>query len=360
MLKTVDMIYQTMFAEIGQRAIDDAWTLDFPPTGRFVKVKVRDRQYWYFDQSDGEGGQKRKYVGPAEDPEISKRVEDFSRTKTDYRIRRRLVSSLTRDGGLLAADRTSGSIVETLAAAGLFRLRAVLVGTLAFGTYSGLLGVRIPSAAIMTGDADFAQDYAISAEVMDSLPPILELLQSADPTFRAVPTLDRAETTAFANGEGYRVEFLTTNRGKDEYLDKPADMPALGGASAQPLRFMDFLIREPVRTVLLYGAGVSVLVPDPARYAVHKLIIASRRHAHSALKRDKDIMQAGILVEALLQTKRSPDLAIAYIEAWERGPAWEEAIKIGAAMLPGERKDSLRECLEAGGRATGEKAVLPF
>lgn len=163
MLKTVDLIYQTMLAEIGQRAMDDAWTLDFPPIGRFVKVTVKEREYWYFDQSDGEGGQKRKYVGPAEDPEISKRVEDFSRTKSDYRIRRRLVSSLTRDGGLLAADRTSGLIVETLAAAGLFRLRTVLVGTLAFGTYSGLLGVRMPSAAIMTGDADFAQDYAISA-----------------------------------------------------------------------------------------------------------------------------------------------------------------------------------------------------
>ncbi len=251
-------------------------------------------------------------------------------------------------------------IVETLAAAGLFRLRTVLVGTLAFGTYSGLLGVRMPSAAIMTGDADFAQYYAISAEVMDSLPPILELLQSADPTFRAVPTFDGGATTAFVNGEGYRVEFLTTNRGKDEYLDKPADMPALGGASAQPLRFMDFLIREPVRAVLLYGAGVSVLVPDPARYAVHKLIIASRRHARSALKRDKDLVQAAILVEALLQTKRSPDLAMAYVEAWKRGPASQEAIEIGAAMLSVEHKDRLRECLEAGGRETGEKAILPF
>ncbi|MBP1885023.1 hypothetical protein J2Z50_003313 [Ensifer mexicanus] len=118
------------------------WTLGFPPTGRFVKVRVKDRDYWYFDQPDGEGGQKRKYVGPVEDPEITKRVEDFSTIKTDYRTRRRLVSSLTRDGGLVAADRSSGVIVEALAAAGLFRLRAVLVGTLAFGAYSGLLGVR--------------------------------------------------------------------------------------------------------------------------------------------------------------------------------------------------------------------------
>ncbi|MBD9375696.1 hypothetical protein IB238_24135 [Rhizobium sp. ARZ01] len=359
-MRRIDMMYQTMLAEIGQRALDDAWNLDFPPTGRFVRVRVKDRDYWYFDQPDGDGGQARKYVGPADDPEIAKRVEDFSRTKTDYRTRRRLVSSLTRDGGLQPTDRASGEIVEALAAAGLFRLRAVLVGTLAFGTYSGVLGVRLPSTAMMTGDADFAQDYAISAGVMDSLPPILDLLQTMDPTFRAVPNLAGADTTAFVNKEGYRVEFLTTNRGKDEYLDKPADMPALGGASAQPLRFMDFLIREPVRTVLLYGAGVSVLVPDPARYAIHKLIVASRRHADSVLKRDKDIMQAGILTEAMLETRQSADLASAYIEAWERGPAWQEAIRAGAAMLPGERKDNLRECLYTGSRGIGEKAVLPF
>jgi len=34
-------------------------------------------------------------------------------------------------------------------------------------------------AAILTGDADIAQDYAISREVEDSLPPIVELLQGS-------------------------------------------------------------------------------------------------------------------------------------------------------------------------------------
>nr|WP_234886901.1 GSU2403 family nucleotidyltransferase fold protein [Sinorhizobium terangae] len=50
-------------------------------------------------------------------------------------------------------------------------------------------------------------------------------------------------------------------------------MPALGGASALPLRFMDFLIRESVRTVFLYGAGCHGAGPRPVRYAVHKLIV---------------------------------------------------------------------------------------
>ncbi len=39
-------------------------------------------------------------------------------------------------------------------------------------------------------------------------------------------------------------------------------MPSLGGAVAEPLRFLDFLIHEPVRAVLLYKGGIPVLVPE--------------------------------------------------------------------------------------------------
>ena len=77
-------------------------------------------------------------------------------------------------------------------------------------------------------------------------------------------------------------------------------MPALGGASADSLRLLDFLIRDPLRTMLLHKSGVPVTVPDPSRFAVHKLIVASRRHTdgQSAVKRAKDIRQAALLFEA--------------------------------------------------------------
>ncbi len=77
--------------------------------------------------------------------------------------------------------------MEALASGGFFRLRGVLIGTAAFQTYAGLLGVRLPAAAVLTGDADIAQDYAISREVEDMLPPIVDLLQNVDPSFRPVP-----------------------------------------------------------------------------------------------------------------------------------------------------------------------------
>ncbi len=212
-------------------------------------------------------------------------------------------------------------------------------------------------AAILTGDADIAQDYAISREVEDSLPPIVELLQGVDASFRPVPHRSgSAASSAFQNADGYRVEFLTSNRGSDDYIDQPAKMPALGGASADPLRFLDFLIREPVRTMLLHRSGVPVVVPDPSRYAVHKLIVASRRHTdgQGPAKQEKDIRQAALLFEALQQTRRSADLAFVYNEAWERGPAWQEGIRTGAGMLPAQDAERFSAVLIEGAKKSAK------
>lgn len=73
---------------------------------------------------------------------------------------------------------------------------------MAFSTYAGMIDVRLPSSAIQTSDADFRQDFAISAGVEDSLPPVLEILQTVDPDFRAVPHhADRATVVAFQNAK---------------------------------------------------------------------------------------------------------------------------------------------------------------
>jgi hypothetical protein len=179
-------MYQTMLAELGQRSFDAA-DGRLSPEGRFTPVTVKGRKSWYFDIADSKGGRTRRYVGSADDPDIAERVAAHKSDKDDLRARRRIVSSLTREGGMIAANALTGDFVEALAAGSLFRLRSVLIGTVAFQTYSSMLGIRLHMAAILTGDEDIAQDYAVSCEVADSLPPILDLLQGIDPSFRAVP-----------------------------------------------------------------------------------------------------------------------------------------------------------------------------
>ncbi|MEY9560167.1 nucleotidyltransferase family protein [Sinorhizobium fredii] len=346
-MKEIDISYRTMFAELTQRSLDAQFAADFPLEGWFVTVTVKNRDYWYFDLPTPEGKDKRSYVGPASDEAITERVKAHKEIKDNIRERRRMVSTLRR-AGLPGPDPFAGDVTKALADAGLFRLRAVLIGSVAFSTYAGMLGVRLPSSAMQTGDADFAQDFAISAGVQDSLPPILEILQSVDSEFRAVPhQADKAKVVAFQNAKGYRVEFLTGNRGSDEYTGKPSPMPALGGASAENLRFLDYLIYEPIRTVLLFREGVNVLVPAPERYAVHKLIVASRRLTDTLgrVKSDKDLTQASLLFEALIETRHDYELADAWGEAWERGDSWKEGLCNGLLRLPDKGVKALAKAL---------------
>lgn len=358
-MEQIDLTYRTMYAELVQRSLDASFDAAFPMTGNFVRVPVKGRDYWYFEDRYAE--KKRRYVGPATDPEIANRVEAFGRGKEQYRGRRKLVSTLTREARLAAPERLSGDIVEALERAGLFRLRAVLVGTVAFQVYSAYLGVRLPVAIMQTGDADFAQFHSIASEVEDEIPSILEVLRSVDATFRAIPhRSDGRFTSQYINAASYLVEFLTPNRGSDDHADKPTRMPALGDTAAQPLRFMDFLIHEPVRAVMLHGDGIPVLVPAPERYAVHKLIVASQRQtgAMGFAKRDKDLRQATQLMEALAAARQLRELADAFVEVWERGERWREAIIAGVGYLTARDAKAvaevLTEALSRIGRSYGE------
>jgi hypothetical protein len=158
-------------------------------------------------------------------------------------------------------------------------------------------------------------------------------LKTVDPTFREIPHRTDAGRTTLPD----RVPHA--DRASDDHTDRAGLMPSLGGASAQPLRFLDFLIRDPVRTVLLHRSGVPVLVPSPERFAVHKLIVAARRERSAAAKREKDLHQASLLVEALDTTRRQDALAYAFAEAWERGDAWREALRKGLSLLKPNRQE---------------------
>jgi hypothetical protein len=349
----ISLAHQTLYAELLQQTLDAAFDEQFPENGSFMIKTQKGRNYWYYEGYDTTSGgattarKYSKYVGPQDDPEIATRVEAFRRTKTSFRERRSLVMSL-RDAGLPTPPAFVGDVVEALWKAGIFRLRGVLVGTTAYQTYAGLLGVRLPAAPIMTGDVDFAQFHAVSVLIEDSMPPMLETLRSVDKTFRERPHLNSQATTAYVNATHFSVEFLTPNRGSSDNAGKPANMPALGGASAQSLRYLDFLIRKPVQAVLLHKGGIPVTVPAPERYAVHKLIVAVLRKddPNGLAKARKDTQQAGHLIEALILNSSQADLGFAWMEAWNRGPQWQKNLAAGRKRLMSEQKELLRAAVK--------------
>jgi hypothetical protein len=334
------LVAQTTYAELLERCVNAAFDDAFAADGTFTSKTIKGRKYWYFQTGVGEQRAQR-YVGP-ETPELLERITHHKETRDDERERSVLVSTLVRSFGLLRPIPEIGDIIAALAKAGIFRLRGVLVGTVAYQTYAAMLSVRLPASSLQTGDIDIAQFKNVSVAIGDTTRPALEVLKEVDKTFRAVPhVVDGRRVTSYAAKGGLRVDFLTPNEGKE--TGRPQALPALQ-TDAQPLRFLDFLIHDPEPAVILHGAGIHVHVPAPARYAVHKLIVSRRRPEGSA-KRDKDLQQASALFEALGQ-KRPSELKFAWREAYERGPTWRALLNQGLAAASGVGRDWMLKTID--------------
>jgi hypothetical protein len=327
------LVLQTTYAELLDRCTATAFHDAFPEHGAFISKTLRGRRYWYFQESS-EAGRAQRYVGP-ETPELLKRIEKHKEVRDDERERRALISTLIRSFLLPRPLQEIGNIVAALAHAGVFRLRGVLVGTVAYQTYPAMLGKRLPVAALQTGDVDIAQFKNLSISIGDQTPPVLDVLKNVDKSFRPVPHLRGEENvTSYVAKAGIRVDFLTPNEGAD--TDEPQHLSAFH-TDAEPLRFLDFLIYDPEPAVILHNAGIYVLVPAPQRYAVHKLIV-SRRRKEGEAKRDKDVQQAEALLKVLAE-KRPYELKAAWREARDRGRTWQRLMAQGLALLSAMSRD---------------------
>lgn len=336
-MATPTLLIQTTYAELFQRCEAAAFDEAFPENGGFVSKEAKGRRYWYFQAQTPEG-RKQRYVGP-ETPELLERIQHHREARSDEKERRALVSALTRQFGLPAPLGRAGEVVSALAKAGLFRLRGVLVGTVAYQTYAAILGEKLPSALLQTEDVDVAQFTSVSTAIGDKMSPIRDVLREVDQSFREVPNVSsRTGVTRYVAKGGLMVDVLTPNEGPDD--DDPHHLPALQ-AEAQPLRFLDFLIYNAVPAVMLHGPGVMIRVPAPERFAIHKIILSQRRPSGIA-KTDKDIMQAEALIKVLAR-KRPDDLSDAWNEAYGRGPKWKKLLLAGMVSLdPAIRDLALR------------------
>jgi hypothetical protein len=335
------LVSQTTYAELLERTANAAFQEAFTEDGAFISKTVNQRKYWYFQTGTG-AERSQRYVGP-ETPELLEKIARHKEIREDERERRALVSTLVRSLGLPRPVPEIGEVIAALARAGVFRLRGVLVGTIAYQTYAAMLGLRLPSASTITLDIDIAQFTDVSVAIGDRTAPVLDVLKEVNKSFRPVSNVvDGRRATRYSAKGGLRVDFLTPDDHTE--MGRPQKLPALQ-TDAQPLHFLDFLIRDPEPAVVLHGAGIYVHVPAPARYAVHKLII-SRRRPEGFAKRDKDLHQAEVLLVALAAT-RPHDLKFAWAEAYERGPKWRQLMLEGLGLLEASARDVVLDTIRA-------------
>jgi hypothetical protein len=159
--------------------------------------------------------------------------------------------------------------------------------------------------------------------------------------FLPVPGLDArsAETSFNVRGKTLRVDLLTPARGKR--TGAPVRIPRLK-ASAQPLEFLDYLLEAPVDVPVINGGATMVKVPEPARFALHKLIVSVDRSIAMQTKAGKDRQQAGEMIEVLMQD-RPGDIELAVDSINRRGEGWRRKLRNGLDRLPDTLADAKQQ-----------------
>jgi hypothetical protein len=313
---------QTLFAELVQQVAT-------APAAGTVYSRERDGIRYYYAKIPVGADRVDTFIGRAGDAEA--RVVALKKGMQLARERRRLVSMLCKSG-LTGPARTLGATLDAIAHAGLFRKGAVLVGTAAYMVSQALVGRILPAPTLMTGDLDLATtDLALRSEPPERLEAILK---RGNPTFEPVLQIDpRQPPSRFRTADGFLLDLITPMRRGEDSNPMPLDGLEAGAA---PLQYMDWLISDPVPTVALWGAGVAVNVPQPARFAVHKLILAQKRDAGSRIKRQKDLLQANALIDAL-QAHDPFALEDALADACMQGrKGWAEPLKRSLTELAKE------------------------
>lgn len=293
--------------------------------GEFTTKVIKGHIYHYF-QAMLPGGRQQIYLGPDRE-EIRRLIEARQAGEKDVRVDESMLQRLAAQimaGGVSPILPDMARIITRLADSGVFRVGGVLVGTVAFKILGTHLGVAWEGPTLMTQDVDLASDTGIAIAVPDLKADVPATLESLQMGFFPVPRLSRKEpSTSYAiRGKTLRVDLLTpAKRG----ISGPVFIRRLN-AAASPLKYLDYLIEEPMNAVMLAGYPCLVRVPQPARYVLHKFIVSQERAPTEADKKRKDLLQARNLL-TLLREDRPGDIELAWEALAKRGAAWVKKVK---------------------------------
>jgi len=135
--------------------------------------------------------------------------------------------------------------------------------------------------AIRTLDVDFLIPHPRHLKKEANVPSLLKGMGF-------VPTFNRSSGLVVYDHEELRVEFLVPELGKGS--QKPQDVKTLG-VKAIGLRYLNLLTEHP--RIVIYQK-LHIKVPEPAAFALHKLIIGTRRLNKDKAKKDLE-MAVGLL-----------------------------------------------------------------
>jgi hypothetical protein len=297
--------------------------------GSFASKTVKGRVYWYFQCTQPSGALTQHYVGP--DGERVRALIERARAPGSLEQLEPLARAAMALGCSAILPRHA-TVLRRLAEYGFFRAGGLLVGTHAFIAYDNMLGLRWANLG-RTQDIDFAH---AGRSLSLALPSSLEVRTSD-----AIESLNMGflPLSAFSGRAGgtfliprepeFRLDFLTPrHRGRDEpFLHRQLHVPL------QPLPYMEFSLEHVEQAVVFSPRDAIVVnIPDPARFALHKLIVYGERRGSFRAKAMKDLAQAAHLLDALWSQAPST-IEHALDDLRGRGRQWNRAVDVGVEAL---------------------------
>src|SRR5258706_6303835 len=266
-------------------------------SGSFNRKTVKNTTYWYYQVTDSQGGSTRQiFVGPDGDKvrELIARAASRSTARLDTLAKGAIAL------GCAATTPAHFRIVRRLNEIGFFNAGGVLVGAHAFLAYGNALGVAWADLG-RTQDIDFAHagrnvSLALPASLMIHTRDAITNLEAG---FLPVPGFrpwDKTASFVSKVDKQLRVDFLTPMVGGKSEVFEHVDL----GVNLQPLPFLEFILEDIHQAAIISPVGVVMAnVPDPGRFALHKLLVFAERRARNPEKARKDLRQAAALIEVL-------------------------------------------------------------
>ncbi|MGY1458899.1 GSU2403 family nucleotidyltransferase fold protein [Luteimonas sp. A534] len=324
---------QTAYAELHELVqVAEATRSPASVTGKVAYKTIKGSRYAYWAFKELDGRKREYYLGPAGPAIDAIERARIAGSPTLDAVARQAAAALAH--GCVATPPKHFRIVKRLSEYQFFRAGGLLVGTHAFLALGNQLGVAWGSGT-RTLDMDFAH-AGRGGNIAVALPADLranahDALKSLEQGF--LPALGGSKGMASLyvseRDPGLRVDFLTSSRRGGRSDVHAPDL----GVSLSPMKFLDYLMERSGQAVLLDRADACLVnLPDPARYGLHKLIVAHERGPANP-KHDKDIAQALALIDWHLQ--RAPHaLADAWNDLAGRGAGWEKRARASLALAP--------------------------
>lgn len=276
-----DALTTSLYSYLFEEAIaNESITICPSMHGSFSKETRRNCVYWYWAGRNN-GKVTRIYIG-ADNKETEALIVSLENRKD---MAKQAIASMKRTAA--AYQGAGGQLIEpstfkVLAPlAYLFRKGVFVIGSHGFLSICNALGIS----SSLTGD----DHKTISLAIPDERSAVSDISPEFDKNF--------FKEVGKPLSSKSKVHFFTADRGSKQ----PVFFDDLGIA-AEPMRFIDYLLGgEPFKGLVIGSYAIPIHLPNPARFAIHKLITSQCAAREFNGRSQQDIAQAAVLLDYLIR-----------------------------------------------------------